>query len=49
MIDEGVRFFAKASSKDVTRQTAKLRREAASGRASARGESNRAVTIGIDE
>ena len=49
MIDEGARFFAKASSRDVTRQSAKLRRDAAAGRAAARGEHNRSVTIGIDE
>jgi hypothetical protein len=49
MIEEGVRFFAKASSRDVTRQMAKLRREAAAGRSTARGEVNRSQTVGIDE
>ncbi|UZJ56304.1 hypothetical protein CBS101457_005624 [Exobasidium rhododendri] len=49
MIDEGIRFFAKASSRDVTRQSAKLRRDAAAGRATARGETNRSTTVGIDE
>lgn len=49
MVDEGMRFFAKASSRDITRQTARLRKEAAAGRATARGEVNRSQTIGIDE
>ena len=49
MVEEGQRFFAKASSSDITRQTAKLRREAAAGRAAARGEANRGKTVGIDE
>lgn len=49
MVDEGLRFFAKASSRDITRQTARLRKEAAAGRATARGEVNRSQTIGIDE
>lgn len=49
MVEEGVRFFAKASSRDITRQTAKLRREAAAGRSTARGEANRTHTVGIDE
>jgi hypothetical protein len=49
MIEEGVRFFAKASSRDVTRQTAKLKRDAAAGRSTARGEADRSHTVGIDE
>lgn len=49
MIDEGMRFFAKASSRDATRQGAKLRREAAAGRAAAQGQPNRTQTVGIDE
>lgn len=48
MIDEGVHYFAQASATDVTRQTAKMRREAAAGRDAAAGKAP-GQTLGIDE